>query len=683
MFSISDKVFVSFKIDGEEIAGPNMFKQILLVEGNKNVLPVAQITLTDHQSLFSSPDKSITEGNLIEILVTRSPIDTRIPIRRYRAFCPRAEHNADGPTYIIPAIIDAYKFHTSSVVESFEGDSDSVLKKIADKCDMNYSGIKDSSGRSTNDAQVWLSVAKTRMALVQNIVRHSFLDQHSAMSHCVTSLNELRLRNLTDVMATPIDKIKYVFMHNTAPKSDSKKTWFVKESRETSDSSLMNSWLNYGSKRIRPSLTGTPDVFEKQKVKVPGKYLPINGDLKAEVETSRIEYAPIDCGNTHQYYDQAGYQNQKLLALFSEQLSILVEDVTEVQLYDPVIYRQSDSDIASPIRVSDVYMVVGKTIAIQNNQYAERIELARMSLTMKGSTELKAPADLNNTPSILPGPSIVDAGLATAKSNLNVKALSGAIGNVTAAAGKVEALKGQVAGSLAGLKDKAGGMVSALASGVETSIVAAAGPLSSALSVATSVMGTANGLISGCTAACTGLLDQAKSLVPASLVAVVSGKGSLLDSVTSQLGIAGSAHSANDLVKDIMKKIPKPLRKLGPLKELQAKADKFDAVINSNAAKITGQWNKVTSKLRGVEEKATDIIGKGAAVSSKLNSVLTTANATNDSLKKVVANAWSKDLNSTPNYLDGSVLTQRTQPYKDLGTSLSQLDNSIKRLDNA
>jgi hypothetical protein len=231
---------------------------------------------------------------------------------------------------------DYPKYITEAVSESFKGSSDDVLRAVAAKCGLSYSGPKEFNGRSMVDNQVWLHAVNSRATFLLDVVRHSWMDDNSCMALGVTSDGELRFRNLTDVINIDRDKIKYVFTHNAliSEKDDKLKLYQVREAKERSIAGVTNKYVNYGSVRAEHKLDGSIDKHESVDVKTKGGFLAINSKLKAALSKVRADIAPIDCGNTHSHYQQAEHQNVKLLALFSERLSVLVFDVTEVKLFD-------------------------------------------------------------------------------------------------------------------------------------------------------------------------------------------------------------------------------------------------------------------------------------------------------------------------------------------------------------
>jgi hypothetical protein len=399
VINVQNRVFVDIKIDGGDVpTSANFFSGLLLVENAATLFPTAEFYLGD-SSGFLSREKALTEANSIVVTVGKSPKDVRTVTRQYRLFKPVSKDQANNPSIKAICIYDAPKFISESTHKSYRGLSSEVLRQIANDCRLGYSGPEEFNGKTPKDRQLWMSVSKNLASFVKDVAKHGFIDNHSAMAVALTSLGELRYRNVMDVIETPIDSIKHSFLHNVPTSSfDKDRIYYqVRQVRDRSNAGLMNNWQNYGSTLIVPSLTGVNKRLEKVDVLTTAGFLPINDQVSKTIGRAKVDYGLLDCGNTHANYSQALYQNLRQLGLFSESLSILTYDVTDVQLFDVVIYRQADAVMSLPAKNSDIYLVVGKSVYVKAGiSYAERIELARMSLTIEGESTLKTSISVQN-----------------------------------------------------------------------------------------------------------------------------------------------------------------------------------------------------------------------------------------------------------------------------------------------
>ena len=409
MIIIDGRIYVHITIDGSEIpSSVNLVERIVLAEGNGALSPAFEIVLNDTSGHLGR-DLALTDGNPFVITIGKSPGALETTPRKYRLFGHRQVVTAFGPQITAVGILDAPNYLTASAVEATKGNSGQALRRLAERSSMEYSGPEDFNGRQMDDTQTWRAVCSSRAVHAQDICRRGYIDEQSSMVLMATSAGVLKYRNIIDVINVSVDKIRRVFIHSTPESSTdkSKITYQVRQAKDRSVSGLMNSWQNYGSTRFAHSLTGEQEEHKSIDVKTKGSFLSINSQVSEAVVRARKEYGPLECGNTHKNYQRAIYQNIKQLGLFSEHISVLTTDVTDVQLLDPVIYRQSNADLTEPIKNTDVYVVIGKTVLVRGGMsYAERLELVRMSLTTKGESKLKNSSPSEDRDNILPSVNI-------------------------------------------------------------------------------------------------------------------------------------------------------------------------------------------------------------------------------------------------------------------------------------
>lgn len=393
MLVIAGRIFIDVQIDKTPLDNsPNAFSTLILTESVAGLFPAAFLTLNDHSGQLNR-QLALTESNEVLVTVGRTPNDLNTISRQYRVYQPKQAMTGFGPQIKVSCIYDAPKFISEGANETYMGTSSQVLQQVADKCKLYYCGPEKYNGRTMNDSQRWWNINRSRAAFAQqNVARHGYQDPHSAMCAAVTSMGELRYRNLMDVIETPMDQIPWLFVHSspTSEEDRKKRVYLVDAAQSHSDAGLMNSWQNYGSTRIVHSRSGVDSIESAVDVKTSGKYLAINDQVAQTVGRARYDHSLLDCGNVNEKYERAFYQNTKQLGLFSERVSVLCSEPTSVQLLDPVIYRQSFSDLSETASTSDVYLVVAKTLYVKGGiYYAERLELVRMSLTEKGESALK------------------------------------------------------------------------------------------------------------------------------------------------------------------------------------------------------------------------------------------------------------------------------------------------------
>lgn len=653
MLNIQDRLFVSLKIDGQEVEYANLIS-VIATEGNGALVPAIKIAIGDPTSSFST-DKTFTDGNEIEITFAQSHTDNQVSPRKYRIFGPGRGNQAFNPTIEIVGILNSPDYITKSARESYRGTSEAVLKQVAGKCGLKFSGPSSVDGRTPNDSQAWLNVCSNRAKFMLDVARHGWIDAHSGMGAVVTSYGEMRYRDLIALINTPIDRIQFVFAHNSIPSSSdkSKKSYIVKEARDRSTAGLMSAWQNYGSTRAQNMLTGDHAISKELQVKMPGNYLPINKAVADQVDRSRIEYAPLDCGNVHQKYEIAKYQNIKLNALFSEKMSILVDTVTEVQLYDVVVYRQEDADLRQPVKNTDVYIVVGKTLVVSGGSfYAERIELARMSLTMKGTTELETPSGAASERSMIPDVSIVPSsrGLAAAANRANVSSLSSKINSVSTGNAMLDSLKYTLLGPITGVLGSVESAVSSILNG--TMSPATITQLLRNTTVLTQGINSLKGTVQYTSDSNAGLLSALASSSSAVKSQAISQTNGITTSLVNQYALAMPLQALTGAMTDVLGTTPKEvLAASSDYREFHTALTSATASIVGVTGNVNGQWNQVLSVLRSTQLPSTYSSGL-PQVGVNLQQGLRTPTMTDANILSIVHEGLRKDYNGQPSWLN-------------------------------
>lgn len=680
MLNIQDRLFVSIKVDGQEIEYANLLS-ITATEGNGALVPAIKISLTDPTSAFSSSN-AITEGNEIEITFAKSFSDNQVRPRKYRIFGPDRGNQPYNTSVDIVGVLNVPKYISKSSIESYNGTSEDVLAQLAGKSGMTFSGPSSIDGRKPNDKQKWLNVCRSRATFAMDVVKHSWIDAHSGMSAALTSYGELRYRDLLALINTPIDKIQFVFTHNAlASSTDSKKrSYIVKEARDRSTAGLMSSWQNYGSTRAQNMLSGIPDAHKELEVKMPGNYLPINKSVSDEIDRSRIEYAPLDCGNVHAKYEVAQYQNVKLNALFSEKMSLLVDQVTEVQLYDVVVYRQEDADLRQPIKNTDVYIVMGKTLVVSGGvHYAERIELARMSLTMKGTAELETPGNFASERSMIPDVTINSGskGILAAANRSSVNSLSGALTSVTGANSILTNAKNTLLSPLTGAMSTLDRIYDQIANGI-TSPQSVTDLLRSAVAV-TGGLSSLSGMVNYISSANGGLLGAVKNSVGAVQGQLISQANSVTSSLVNQYVVALPYQAVTGAMSSALGSMPVDvLQASTDYKELHSLLGQATQNTMGITGNINGQWNSTLGVLRKLEVPTSYSSGV-PQIGVNLQQGLRVPAINDQMLLNVVHDGMRKDYGGQPGWIGPQGMTTNTIG-ESLSSSMASAKDYVNRL---
>jgi len=409
MIPVRDQIFLDIKINDKDFdkAMQNFLEHIEILEDTASGIPTLSLIINDMQDILST-DQPFSDGDKITIRIGKDiqEISENYPFD-FRLFSWQAKRTQAGMTYTITAVLDRYSYIKNISTFYQEGNSLDVLSAIAGKCNLDFVTNANSS-----DKQVWLNIADTRSVFAKKIVSHSYIPS-GALALAVTANGNMVCK---DIVKTLKESPKTIFTSipedsNTpsetysgnaklsTPSSNANSdtpTKVVREYNPSSSSGFLNSWVNYGFSLHEDLLTG--DHFKHKDLSVdPGSgTIAINNEIKSQVDTGKVTYAPQDCGNTHEKYWYAYYQNLRIMALFSQRVTILIDEVSNLDLLDLVELRlYNNSGILNAF--SGKYVVASKKTIIRGTKYAEILEVYRMSVnkTSKTPTLAEIPASKN------------------------------------------------------------------------------------------------------------------------------------------------------------------------------------------------------------------------------------------------------------------------------------------------
>lgn len=383
--NVDKLAYCTIEIEGASVPpSKNMLSSILIMDGFGIGLPVLQLLLNDEQESLSQ-SLAIKDGTRITIQMGK---DTRnIVTRTFRIFGWKRGRGVEGPRIEVVALLDVPRFGAGAYTEAFKMSSAEVMAQIASACALQYDGPS-----FTDDVMPWINLNTTRLSFTEDVAMRGFISEQSAMARCVTMNGVLRYKNLFDVLA---QRPAHTFVHDSGGAGLEGKIVVVREARDASTSGISTHYVNYGQKHYTHSLLGENSEIVSITAPLLGAGLPVNEHVRAEITGSRVTYSGFDPGtfpsedaNVHQNYEKAFYQNLRFLSLFSERMTLLVEECTDAQTFDPVAYvlNTLKNNTMQPAKdVTSKYLLGGKAIQIKNGlRYAEVHYLYRPFITVVG-----------------------------------------------------------------------------------------------------------------------------------------------------------------------------------------------------------------------------------------------------------------------------------------------------------
>ena len=243
--------------------------------------------------------------------------------------------------------------------ESFHGTSSNVFQQMAER--IGLTAVVD----PTNDSQVWIRPGLRGGAFLSEVANHSWSNEGDFMVWALRKEGELALLNMNQKLKrTDADWTFNKQVLDIGIGSPDVNEVLYRDYEIRSTSGLQNQLFGYGMD------VHTYVIENGERVKIEMDELDrrnVNWNVNKELSTFRNhDSLPFDCGNTHQNYHKAKYQNLRAQSLFSLQVQCSSRHPRRVKLLDTV-----DLEIPIPSlgKKSNIYQgryVVSKTVTHVN-----------------------------------------------------------------------------------------------------------------------------------------------------------------------------------------------------------------------------------------------------------------------------------------------------------------------------
>lgn len=377
---ISEQVFMEIEIaDTPMPPTPNFVHQVFVRDGFGVAVPTLELFLYDQKGTLTS-DLALMEGKKIKITIAKNT-GSKTLVRNFKVFGISALDSHTGHLLRVVCILDVPKYAAKTLSKAYKGSSNSAMQQIAAECGVQF------DGHSTSDNMTWLRVCQTLNSFSEDIALHGYAGNTSCMARVLTSDNVLRYK---DLFFQAKQTGKATIAHNSNVQSVEGKLLLAREVQPKSEGGIMSYWMNYGYSQFEHDLSGKPTASLEATAPI-SQGIPINTKVKSVVGQARMDYlgwdtgmAPTTASNVHQYYRKARYQNMRFYGLYSEAMSTLVEEYSELQPLDPVRLEYNimqNSSFVSNHRFTGKYIVGNKTMAITNGaRYYEILKLYRANV---------------------------------------------------------------------------------------------------------------------------------------------------------------------------------------------------------------------------------------------------------------------------------------------------------------
>lgn len=369
---VRDRLGIAVLFNGQTVPLQlNSIDYIHIVESVRLHLPMLTMRFSD-TTKFLTRNNLLVDGIRIGIGIQ---IEGNLNTYYFRLFSHKEEPNAEGK-YTLTGYYDSIDFWNTTARKDTPGTSEEIISALAEKCGLYYDG-----GTSTNDTQQWLPGNKKICTFVMDVCNHAYVDDQSCMAVGVTALGELRFKNLTKFNDFPV---MGNYASASSPPSNGQVDPIV-DHKVLNRSGFFNNQTAYDNVRYEQDAQSTTEsqVHSKVDVVKNSKRLMVSTEVNAKVGAGTVSHSPIDCGNVHDKYERAYYQNMRLANLFSYGMEILVPKYVKASILDAVNCHVTVPDIETDPAASGKYLVTSKVLYIQGLNYYYKLEIYRHGVNDK------------------------------------------------------------------------------------------------------------------------------------------------------------------------------------------------------------------------------------------------------------------------------------------------------------
>ena len=372
MYRFNESLYLGISFNDIELPLNNntlVVETMLITTNVKMSLPSCSLIIRDKEGFFESKCSLAAE---LPFIIKFGTSPDNVETFKFRIFTPSESKSLEETVYSIIGVYQSPRYILESRNTPLRGTSSAVLKTITEECGLKYSGV------DTADAQVWNPGNNKNHVFVRQIVSHSYIGKSSCLRHGVTGSGDFRLRNLAtiDTGKNP------VFWRGIQPESAGD-SYQLYDLNSSTNSGFSNSVSGYAQSMIQQSgLTDITVAFKHVELAAQNPILPLNATIKNGIKSTRILFAPIDCGNNHSNYEEASYQNTRIAHLYSSSVVFMHGSKTSYDVLDVVTILQQSSRDFPPDSMSGNYIITGKAIFLQGTNFYEKFEGVRLGNTV-------------------------------------------------------------------------------------------------------------------------------------------------------------------------------------------------------------------------------------------------------------------------------------------------------------
>lgn len=369
MLRVSDRFFISVKVDGKELPLEKLAFKSFQAHSNINFYqPMANLALIDNQRYFDL--NPVGDGVKFEIYTGTSKDKAKAKVYKFRHFkTDKSPIGGNLQSYNFRLVYDAPRFLNENLTKSIKGTSSEVFKQLASQ--VPFSKVV---ADPTSDSMAWLPFGMKRCEFARQICNHAYASNKSCFMSGVRLDGSLHFRNVSNI---DLSKSNNLMAKGTSKVNDCIK---IIGYREAVNSGVANMVTGYKMETIEQG-TGEDKSYTKVSVSTNSPSVLINNNISKGLEGSQIVNSPIASSNTHPNYQNALHQNKRIRNTFMLSVFVATDQMTDLDLFDTakfMLMEQTAGKAQLNQKISGSYLIVAKTIyATKDGMYYEKYQLKR------------------------------------------------------------------------------------------------------------------------------------------------------------------------------------------------------------------------------------------------------------------------------------------------------------------
>lgn len=389
-FELDDQYYVSIYFNGEPFFFNPGHAKIEVIQNVLIRLPTLQLTFeSEPTGRFLNYFKH-GDGTKITLEMGNKSGSGRSIISEWRLYgSPKYIPGPGGYGTVILALLDAIPYIKSRVSKSYSSRSSAVVREIAGLFDFSTTSYKEVDTISrTFDNQVWRPCLKTYDQFVSMMADYAFASEGSCYISAVDEEKRIYYKNISDI----IDSSKRpTFVQGELLEDVQGIKYNILQYRIKSSAGTMNNWMGYTYKLGQDKLDGSYSSRDEIELTRHSNFFSLNSEIRESIGigNSLFKFLPIDCGNMHDNYHMAAYQNKRLKSFYNTVVELTVEQMTDEDLLNAVnLYIIDPVTRSKNMMFDEPFIITAKTRGLYGSRYVEKYQMVSMGQSESDGSQL-------------------------------------------------------------------------------------------------------------------------------------------------------------------------------------------------------------------------------------------------------------------------------------------------------